>query len=187
MKTWQDVRAGWPACPIKIFAPGTDSGTFDYFKEVVAGKDGAIRSDMSVSEDDNVLVRGVAGDEGGIGFFGCAYYFENKDKLKVVPIVNPDTGKAGHADATRRSRTARYAPFSRPLFIYVNKQVAPTRPEVKAFVEFYLAASGPTLAEEVGYVRAARGDLQQGPRRTSRTRRPAPSSSTTTARRSRAR
>lgn len=147
-KTWQDVNPEWPALEIKVYAPGTDSGTFDYFKEVVAGKEDSIRSDMSVSEDDNVLVRGVAGDKGAIGFFGCAYYFENMDKLRAVAIdggsgpVLPDKG-------TIESGT--YAPFSRPLFIYVNAKSA-ERPEVDAFVKFYLE-NGPELAEEVGYVR----------------------------------
>jgi phosphate transport system substrate-binding protein len=148
VETWQDVRSEWPAEPIKIFSPGTDSGTFDYFKEVVAEDGKSIRSDMSVSEDDNVLVRGVVGEAGGIGFFGCAYYFENADKLKVVPIdggkgpvePNPDTIESGE-----------YAPFSRPLFIYVNAQSA-RRPEVKEFVNFYFD-KGPELAEDVGYVK----------------------------------
>jgi len=149
VKTWQDVRPGWPATAIKIYAPGTDSGTFDYFKEVVAGKTGAIRSDMSVSEDDNVLVRGVAGDDGSIGFFGCAYYFENKDKLKVVGIVNPKGTAITPSAETIENGS--YAPFSRPLFIYVAKKSA-ERPEVKAFVEFYFR-NGPKLAEEVGYVK----------------------------------
>jgi phosphate transport system substrate-binding protein len=146
----KDVRSSWPAEPISIYAPGTDSGTFDYFKEVVAGKTGSIRSDMSVSEDDNVLVRGVAGEKGAIGFFGCAYYFENKDKLKVVPIVNPELGKAV-TPAPDTIENGSYAPFSRPLFIYVSKKSA-QRPEVKAFVHFYFE-HGPELAEEVGYVR----------------------------------
>jgi phosphate transport system substrate-binding protein len=149
-KLWSEVRPGWPSTPIAIYAPGTDSGTFDYFKEVVAGKKGSIRSDMSVSEDDNVLVRGVVGSEGGIGFFGCAYYFENADKLKVVPIVNPALGKAITPSKATIEGGA-YAPFSRPLFIYVNAKSA-KRPEVKAFVEFFLS-NGPALAEEVGYVR----------------------------------
>jgi phosphate transport system substrate-binding protein len=150
VKTWRDVRPAWPAVPISIYAPGTDSGTFDYFKEVVAGKTGSIRSDMSVSEDDNVLVRGVAGDRGGIGFFGCAYYFENKDKLKVVSIVNPETGKAVTPTPVTIENGS-YAPFSRPLFIYVSTKSA-KRPEVQAFVRFYFE-QGPALAEEVGYVR----------------------------------
>jgi phosphate transport system substrate-binding protein len=150
VETWQDVRPEWPAVSVKIYAPGTDSGTFDYFKEVVAGAKGAIRSDMSVSEDDNVLVRGVAGDEGAIGFFGCAYYFENTDKLKVVPIVNPKTGQAVVPE-THTVESGEYAPFSRPLFIYVNTKSL-QRPEVKAFVEFYFE-HGPALAAEVGYVK----------------------------------
>jgi phosphate transport system substrate-binding protein len=153
VKTWKDVRSDWPAVAVTVYAPGTDSGTFDYFKEVVAGKTGSIRSEMSVSEDDNVLVRGVAGDDGAIGFFGCAYYFENKDKLKVVPIVNPETNAA----VTPKPETIEsgdYAPFSRPLFIYVSRKSADRR-EVEAFVNFYLE-EGPALAEEVGYVKLPR-------------------------------
>ena len=149
VKTWRDIRPEWPDVGVKIYSPGTDSGTFDYFKEVVAGQTGAIRSDMSVSEDDNVLVRGVSGDEGGIGFFGCAYYFENQDKLKVIPIVNPD-GKAITPSA-ESIESGSYAPFSRPLFIYVNTK-SMERPEVAAFIGFYLE-NAPDLAEEVGYVR----------------------------------
>jgi phosphate transport system substrate-binding protein len=149
VETWQDVRQDWPAAAVKIYAPGTDSGTFDYFKEIVAGKDGAIRSDMSVSEDDNVLVRGIAGDPGAIGFFGCAYYFENKDKLRAVPVVNPGTSRP--VDLTVAAvENGEYAPFSRPLFIYVNAK-SMAKPPVKAFVDFYLA-KGPALAKSVGYV-----------------------------------
>jgi phosphate transport system substrate-binding protein len=147
--TWRNVRADWPDEKIKIYAPGTDSGTFDYFKEVVAGKTGSIRSDMSVSEDDNVLVRGVSGDSGAIGFFGCAYYFENQAKLKIVPIVNPET-KQAVIPTPKTIESGLYAPFSRPLFIYVNKKSA-QRPEVQGFIEFYLT-KGPALAAEVGYV-----------------------------------
>ena len=149
-KTWADVRPEWPAIPIKVYSPGTDSGTFDYFKEVVAGKTGSIRSDMSVSEDDNVLVRGVSGDKGGIGFFGCAYYFENADKLKVVPIVNPSTKQAVSPNP-ESIENGSYAPFSRPLFIYVATASC-ARPEVDAFVRYYFE-QGPELAAEVGYVR----------------------------------
>jgi phosphate transport system substrate-binding protein len=148
VKTWKDVNPAWPAIEIKIYAPGTDSGTFDYFKEVVAGKTGSIRADMSVSEDDNVLVRGVAGEKGAIGFFGCAYYFENTDKLRAVPI---DNGKGPVLPAKGTIESGEYAPFSRPLFIYVNAKAA-RRPEVNAFVEFYID-NGPALADEVGYVR----------------------------------
>lgn len=147
-KTWKDIRPEWPATELKMFIPGTDSGTFDYFKEVVAGKTGSIRSDVSASEDDNVLVRGIAGSEGAIGFFGCAYYFANKDKVRAVAI---DGGKGAIMPTKETIENGTYAPFSRPLFIYVNAAKA-DRKEVDAFVKFYFE-HGPKLAEEVGYVR----------------------------------
>lgn len=146
---WSDVREGWPDEPIKIYSPGTDSGTFDYFKEVIAGKKGSIRSDMSVSEDDNVLVKGVSGGKTSIGFFGCAYYYENTSRLKAVPIMNPKLKKA--IFPTKKAiEDGTYAPFSRHLYIYVNKK-ALRRPEVLDFVRFYLDKC-PELSAEVGYV-----------------------------------
>jgi len=148
-ETWADIRAGWPNEPIAMYSPGTDSGTFDYFKEVVADDAGSIRSDMTVSEDDNVLVRGVAGDKNAIGYFGAAYYFENQNKLRAVPIVNPDTG-AKVLPTPETIEGGQYAPFSRPLFIYVSTKSA-KRPEVEAFVDFYLDNAA-ELAAEVGYV-----------------------------------
>lgn len=149
-KTWKDVRPNWPDHAIKIYIPGTDSGTFDYFREVVAGSEGSIRPDVTASEDDNVLVKGIMGDAHAIGFFGCAYYFENKAKLRIVPVVNPTTGNAVEpTPATIES--GEYAPFSRPLFIYVNTKAA-VRPEVKAFVTFYLEHAG-ELVPDVGYVK----------------------------------
>lgn len=148
-KTWRDVNPSWPAEPIKIYAPGTDSGTFDYFKEVVAPKkDMAIRSDMSVSEDDNVLVNGVAGDAHAIGFFGFAYYHENQDKLRAIPIVNK-SGKAV-SPTSETIESGDYNPFSRPLFIYVRKDSA-ARPEVRELVKFYIENAA-ELAADVGYV-----------------------------------
>jgi phosphate transport system substrate-binding protein len=148
VRTWKDVRPEWPATAIRLYAPGTDSGTFDYFKEVVAGEKGAIRSDMSVSEDDNALVKGVAGDHGAIGFFGCAYYFENRDKLKIVPV---DGGKGPVTPTPTTIEDGTYAPFSRPLFIYVSAK-SMARPEVKGFVSFYLEHAA-ELSDAVGYVR----------------------------------
>ncbi|TWU45073.1 Phosphate-binding protein PstS precursor [Novipirellula aureliae] len=148
-KTWSEVRDGWPQKPIKIFAPGTDSGTFDYFKEVVADKEGSLRSDMSTSEDDNVLVTGVSGSPNAIGFFGVAYYEENQDKLKSVPIINPETNEPVSPDATT-IENGTYAPFSRPLFIYVNARSF-KRPEVRRFVAYYLQMA-PKLAAQTGYV-----------------------------------
>ena len=149
-KTWKDVDPSWPAETIKLYSPGTDSGTFDYFKEVVVGKDGKIRADLSVSEDDNVLVKGVSGDVNAIGFFGFAYYMENKEKLTCVPVVNPATG-AAVTPSHETIEGATYAPFSRPLFIYVNKGSL-DKPQVKAFVDFYLSNAA-KFAEEVGYVK----------------------------------
>jgi len=149
VKSWSEVRDGWPNRPIKAFAPGTDSGTFDYFKEVIAGKEGSLRSDMSTSEDDIVLVTGVSGSPNAIGFFGAAYYEENQDKIKAIPIVNPETQTAVFPDS-KTIESGEYAPFSRPLFIYVNKK-ALTRPEIKRFVSFYLENAS-AMAKEVGYV-----------------------------------
>ena len=146
--TWAEVRPEWPDREIKIFAPGTDSGTFDYFKEVVAGKTGSIRSDISVSEDDNVLVRGVAGEESSIGFFGAAYFFENKDKLKAAPIIN-DKGEAITPNP-ESIEDGTYNPFSRPLFIYVKTSAAKKR-HVKGFIDFYLKNAA-KAAQGVGYV-----------------------------------
>ena len=148
-KTWSEINPKWPAEKIKIHAPGTDSGTFDYFKEVIAGKEGAIRSDMSTSENDDVLVNGVAGDKFSIGFFGAAYYFQNTDKLKAVKIVNPKTSVAVEpSDETIENGS--YAPFSRPLFIYLNSDSV-DKAQVEKFTDFYLANAG-EFAKAVKYV-----------------------------------
>lgn len=146
-KTWKDLDPAWPDRPLKVFSPGTDSGTFDYFKEVVIGKDGNVRSDMSVSEDDNALVMGVAGNLDGIGYFGLAYYEENQSKLRAIPI---DGGKGPVAPSAKSVNDGTYTPLSRPLFIYVNRKSA-DRTEVQAFIDFYLKEAG-ELAKEVGYV-----------------------------------
>ncbi len=149
-KNWNDVNPAWPAQPIKIYAPGTDSGTFDYFVEVVLAKGESLRSDISVSEDDNVLVTGVSGEKDALGFFGAAYYFENSQVLRAVPIVNPETGTAV-MPTSQTIESGEYAPFSRPLFIYVN-EASLKRPEIKKFVGFYLDNAA-KLSEQVGYVR----------------------------------
>ena len=146
---WSDVRAGWPDLPIKLYGPGADSGTFEYFTEAVVGKAKSSRTDYTASEDDNVLVNGVRGDKGAIGYFGLAYYMANKDALKAVAVVNPKTGKAV-LPSVESVESATYAPLSRPIFIYVKKD-ALSRPEVKKFVEFYMT-KGPDLVERVKYV-----------------------------------
>ena len=149
-KTWSQVRAGWPNREIKIFAPGTDSGTFDYFKEVVVGKSGgSLRADMSTSEDDNVLVTGVSGSPSAIGFFGVAYYMENRDKLKSVAVVNPELGEPVSPNP-ETIKDGTYAPFSRPLFIYVNAEKFQSQ-QVRRFVAHYLTKAA-DFAKQTGYV-----------------------------------
>ncbi|MCK4739639.1 MAG: PstS family phosphate ABC transporter substrate-binding protein [Deltaproteobacteria bacterium] len=149
---WSDVREGWPSKPLTIFGPGTDSGTFDYFTLVINGKEGAIRSDFTASENDNVLVQGISTDPGSLGYFGLAYYEYNKDKLKIVPIDdgNDKNGKGAIIPTQKTVNNNTYAPLSRPIFIYVSKQ-ALKKPEVTQFVKFYLNNAA-VLSEEVGYI-----------------------------------
>jgi phosphate transport system substrate-binding protein len=144
---WSDVRTDWPAEKINLYGPGTDSGTFEYFTEAVNGKAGDTRKDFTPSEDDNVLVQGVAGDKYAMGYFGFAYYEENISKLNVVAI---DNGKGAIIPTQVTIMDGTYAPLSRPLFMYVNKKSL-ARPEVKAFVEYFLT-TGTKLIESVGYV-----------------------------------
>ena len=146
---WNQVNPAWPNAPIKLFGAGSDSGTFDYFTEAVVGKAKSSRGDYTASEDDNVLVQGVARDVNALGYFGYAYYAENMAKLKALPIV----AKAGQAAVLPAEKTVldgSYQPLSRPIFIYVNLQSL-DKPEVKAFVEFYMK-EGPKLTKEVKYV-----------------------------------
>ena len=147
MKKWSDVRATWPKKDIKLYGPGTDSGTFDYFKEAIIGKKNNIRSDFTKSEDDNVLVTGIAGSKYALGFFGYAYYAENKDKLKVVKI---DGGGGPVAPTEKTINDGSYSPLSRPIFIYVNP-VSTQMKQVDEFVNFYLL-NAKNLVLEVGYV-----------------------------------
>jgi len=146
-KLWSDIRADWPDRPFHLFAPGQDSGTFDYFTDVVNGESGNCRSDVTFSEDDNVLVRGVIGDPDGLAFFGLAYYVENKGELSCVAI---DGGSGPVTPSAATVESGEYSPLSRPLFIYVSTAAA-ERPEVNDFVRFYLEKAG-YLAGEVGYV-----------------------------------
>lgn len=144
---WNQLRDGWPSEKIKLYGPGTDSGTFDYFTEAICGASGKSRTDFTPSEDDNVLVQGVAGDLYAMGYFGLAYYEENKDKLKAVAI---DNGNGPVEPNYENVQTGKYQPLSRPLFIYVNKNSA-NKEEVRKFVEFYLENVG-KIAKQVGYI-----------------------------------
>ena len=145
---WNQVNPSWPDAPMKLFGPGADSGTFDYFTEAVVGKSKSSRGDFTASEDDNVLVQGVSRDVNGLGYFGYAYYIENRDKLKAVPIVN-DKGQAVEPSMEAVLKGT-YTPLARPIFIYVQvKSLA--KPEVKEFVDYYMK-NGAKLAKEVKYV-----------------------------------
>jgi phosphate transport system substrate-binding protein len=146
---WSDVRPGWPDVAIKLYGPGADSGTFEYFTEAVVGKAKSSRTDYTASEDDNVLVSGVKGDKGALGYFGLAYYMANKEALRAVAVVNPTSGKAV-LPSVESVESATYAPLSRPIFIYVKK-ASLAQPHVKKFVDFYLT-KGPDLVEKVKYV-----------------------------------
>lgn len=146
---WSQVNPEWPDEEFKLYGPGTASGTFEYFTKVVNGKKKASRSDYTASENDNTLVNGVAGDKGAFGYFGLAYYLENKEKLKSIAIDGGD----GPVHASEESvKDGSYKPLSRPLFIYVNKQLL-DRPEGKAFVEFYLENAS-DMAVKAKYVAA---------------------------------
>lgn len=143
VKTWDQIRAGWPKKPIKLFGPGADSGTFDYFTEAINGEAKKIRKDFTPSEDDNVLVQGVSRDQNALGYFGFAYYQANKSRLKAVSIN-------GVAPSENTVIKGTYQPLSRPLFIYVNAASA-KKTEVKAFVEYYLK-NGARLSKAVKYI-----------------------------------
>jgi phosphate transport system substrate-binding protein len=149
---WSQIRAGWPDKEIHLFGPGTDSGTFDYFTEAIVGKSMASRGDYTASEDDNVLVQGIATDQLALGYFGLAYYEENKGRLKLVGI-NDENPKNGDGPVLPSQETVidnTYQPLARPIFIYVNKKAA-NRPEIQEFVKFYMTNAAP-LVTEVGYI-----------------------------------
>ncbi|AFY82388.1 PstS family phosphate ABC transporter substrate-binding protein [Oscillatoria acuminata] len=145
---WNQIRPTFPDRPLRLFGPGTDSGTYDYFTDALGGKEQHSRGDYTASEDDNIIVQGVAADADSLGFFGYAYYQENQNKLKVVEI---DSGEGCIAPGPNTIADNSYQPFSRPEFIYIKKSEA-DRPDVKAFVEFYLNPEHQYLISEVGYV-----------------------------------
>ena len=148
VSNWSDIDPSWPDRRINLYGPGTDSGTFDYFTEEVNGEAKLSRADYTASEDDNVLVQGIGGDRNALGYFGFAYYAANADKLKLVEI---DNGSGCVTPTIETIANGTYSPLSRPLFIYVNKERAQQRAELRSFVEFYME-NGAQLAEEVGYV-----------------------------------
>jgi len=149
IKNWNQVNPAWPDRPLRLFGAGSDSGTFDYFTEAIMGKAKSSRGDFTASEDDNVIVKGVAGDIGAIGYFGFAYFAENQQAIKAVPIVAQAGGEAV-APSEENVRNGSYQPLSRPLFIYVNAASAEV-PEVKSFIDYYLENST-ELIQEVKFV-----------------------------------
>ncbi len=134
VKTWKDVRSDWPAEEIKLFGPGADSGTFDFFTKEINGEEGVSRTDYSPSEDDNVLVQGVSNEKSGLGYFGYNYFAENTDKLKALGV---DSGQGCVEPSEQSIKDESYKPLSRPLFIYISN-AALARTEVQEFAKFYL-------------------------------------------------
>ncbi|MGW0593317.1 PstS family phosphate ABC transporter substrate-binding protein [Streptosporangium sp. NPDC002607] len=147
IKTWKDVDAKFPAEALKLYGPGTDSGTFDYFTDEINGEEGASRKDYSPSENDNDIVTGVSGAKGGLGYFGFTYYEENVDKLKAVEI---DSGSGCVAPSVEAAQGGKYTPLSRPLFIYPSTAAA-KRPEVAAFLDYY-ASNIDAIAKDAKFV-----------------------------------
>lgn len=150
IKTWDQINPAFPKEPLKLFGAGSDSGTFDYFTEAIVGKAKSSRGDYTASEDDNVVVQGVAGDKNAIGYFGFAYYEENMGKLNAVKI-SPKKGAPAIEASFESIANGTYQPLSRPIFIYVNAASGALKPEVKAFIDFYLK-NAPTLVKEVKYI-----------------------------------
>lgn len=146
--SWNQLSSSFPNAPLKLYGPGADSGTFDYFTEAVVGKAKSSRGDYTASEDDHVIVQGLSRDKNGLGYLGYAYYIENKNKLKAVPIVNKQGKIVAPSEANVLNGS--YNPLSRPIFIYVN-QASLKKPEVQKFVDFYMKKSTP-LIKEVKYV-----------------------------------
>jgi len=144
VKTWSDVRSEWPNEEIELYGPGADSGTFDYFTGAIVGNESESRADFTASEDDNILVQGVAGSKYALGYFGYAYFEENQDKLKAVAVN-------GVKPSPETIESNQYKPLSRPLFIYVNNARVSEKPEVEAFLNFYFE-SAKELIPMVGYV-----------------------------------
>jgi phosphate transport system substrate-binding protein len=149
---WSDVRPGWPQEEIHLFGPGVDSGTYDYFTAAIVGTEHSSRGDFTSSEDDNVLVQGIATDRLALGFFGLAYYEENRDKLKLLAVDDEkdSNGKGPILPSLETVVDGTYQPLSRPIFLYVSTK-ALDRPEIADFVRFYLAHAG-ELVKEVGYI-----------------------------------
>ncbi|KZZ86329.1 PstS family phosphate ABC transporter substrate-binding protein [Bacillus sp. SJS] len=159
---WSDIDPSWPKEEIKFYSPGTDSGTYDYFTEAILEandkKGNPMTKSATLSEDDNVLVKGVQNDKNAIGYFGFSYYYENKDTMRAVPVVNEE-GKAVEPNHDT-IEDGSYNPLSRPLYIYVSNKSLQEKEQVKEFVKFYLENAA-TLSEEVGYVKLPEDEAKE--------------------------
>ncbi len=144
---WQDVDPSFPDEPLRLYGPGTDSGTFDYFTDVIVGEEGESRTDFQASEDDNVIIEGVTGDTGALGYFGFSYYEQNQDAVNAVEV---DSGSGCVAPSVATAQDGTYAPLSRPLFVYA-KTSSLERAEVAEFLG-YMIDNGAEIAEQADFV-----------------------------------
>ncbi len=163
VKKWNELDPSWPDAEIRLYGPGPDSGTFDYFTEAVNGKAKESRSDYTPSEDDNVLVQGVNGDKNSLGYFGYAYYSDNQDKVKLLAIADGDDLSKAVVPSDETILNGTYKPLSRPLFIYVNKKSF-EKPQVREFVKYYIA-KGQDYVKEVQYIQLPENDLKEAQQR----------------------
>jgi phosphate transport system substrate-binding protein len=145
---WKQVDSSYPDMPLRLYGPGTDSGTFDYFTDVIVGEEGASRTDYSPSEDDNVIVQGVSGEEGGLGYFGFSYFEQNQDTLKALEV---NGGSGCVAPSAAAAQDGSYTPLSRPLYVYAKKSSFDDNEEVRNFVK-YMFDNNQTIAEESLFV-----------------------------------
>jgi phosphate transport system substrate-binding protein len=148
IKTWDQVDPSFPAEPLELFGPGTDSGTFDYFTDEINGEEGASRTDYQASEDDNVIVQGVQGSPNALGYFGYTYYEENAEALKAVQV---DSGDGCVTPSAETAQDGTYTPLARPLFVYVSNEAAAEKPQVKAFID-YFAQNVTKIAEAAQFI-----------------------------------
>ncbi len=159
VKTWKELDPNWPEDEIRLYGPGPDSGTFDYFTEAIVGKAKSSRSDYTPSEDDNILVQGVNGDKNSLGYFGYAYYSDNADKVKLVAIAAGDDVSKAVIPTEETILGGTYKPLSRPLFIHVNLKSF-KKPQVREFVNYYIS-KGQEYVQEVHYIQLPEGDLKE--------------------------
>ncbi|MCA8992908.1 MAG: PstS family phosphate ABC transporter substrate-binding protein [Planctomycetaceae bacterium] len=161
IKTWKDLNPEWPDNEIKLFGPDDKSGTYDYFREEIIGKDGNFRADYSPNSDDNVLVTGIAGDKYAIGYFGYSYMVENKDKISAVAISNTDNPEDGVLPSQETIEQGKYTPLARPLFIYVAKKSLQNRTDIRDFCEYYLSDEAQEVVKQMQFISLNAEQLQE--------------------------